>query len=334
MTTAMMTVETNGLQSRNFFGGNLIERFVRFAGVAEKSAATYKTALRQLAKYFVANNITTPTREDLEMWRDGLIADKKSPATVQLYLTSAKLFFRWTAQENLYPDISDHLKAKVRVNHEHKKDALTARQAGGLIVGVNANFKKSRELADRRKWQSALKAKRDRAILALMMSCGLRCIEVNRADVADLIHEFGRTYLLIQGKGHDAKDSKILVPGQVENLIREYLQARGNVGASDPLFVSAANCNRGVRLSTQSISKMVKANLRAADMDTPRLTAHSLRHTAATTMIFAGVELTQVQQVLRHVNINTTMVYNNAVNRMKNTAEQTAADSIFAAISA
>lgn len=319
MTTAMMTVETNGLQSRNFFGGNLIERFVRFAGVAEKSAATYKTALRQLAKYFVANNITTPTREDLEMWRDGLIADKKSPATVQLYLTSAKLFFRWTAQENLYPNISDHLKAKVRVNHEHKKDALTACQAGNLIQGVKG---------------ATVKAKRDRAILALMMSCGLRCIEVNRADVADLIHEFGRTYLLIQGKGHDAKDSKILVPGQVENLIREYLQARGNVGASDPLFVSAANCNRGVRLSTQSISKMVKANLRAADMDTPRLTAHSLRHTAATTMILAGVELTQVQQVLRHVNINTTMIYNNAVNRMKNTAEQTAADSIFAAISA
>ena len=79
---------------------------------------------------------------------------------------------------------------------------------------------------------------------------------------------------------------------------------------------------------------MVKANLRGVGMDSKRLTAHSLRHTAATTMIIAGVELTKVQQVLRHVNINTTMIYNNAVERMKNTAEQTAANAIFDTISA
>ena len=79
---------------------------------------------------------------------------------------------------------------------------------------------------------------------------------------------------------------------------------------------------------------MVKANLRSAGIDSPRLTAHSLRHTAATTMIIAGVALTQVQQVLRHVNINTTMIYNNAVERMKNRAEQIAANAIFDNISA
>ena len=79
---------------------------------------------------------------------------------------------------------------------------------------------------------------------------------------------------------------------------------------------------------------MIKANLRAAGFDTPRLTAHSLRHTAATAMIIAGVELTQVQQVLRHVSISTTMIYNNAVERMKNQAEQIAANAIFDNISA
>lgn len=319
MTTAIMKAEAGKVQNQNLFGGSLIERFIRFAGVSEKSASTYKTALRQLAKFFAANAITAPTREDLEMWRDGLIADKKSPATVQLYLTSAKLLFKWLAQENIYPNIADNLKAKVKVNHEHKKDALTAKQAGSLIrnvVGTN------------------VKSKRDRAILAAMASIGLRCIEVSRLDVADMIHEFGRTYLLIQGKGHSSKDSKVLLPAQVEALIRDYLKARGNVADNQPLFTSTANRNRGSRLSTQTISKMVKAQLRAAGLNTPRLTAHSLRHTAATTMILAGCDLTQVQQVLRHVSIVTTQIYNNAVERMKNTAEQTAANAIFDTICA
>ena len=101
---AMVTVGGREVQKKNFLQSELVDRFIRFAGVADKSAATYKIALRQLGKYFSVNAIVTPAREDLENWRDGLIADKKSPATVQLYLTSAKIFFRWLAQENLYGD--------------------------------------------------------------------------------------------------------------------------------------------------------------------------------------------------------------------------------------
>lgn len=320
MTMAVITTTaTHEVQTKKLLAETLIDRFIRFAGVSEKSATTYKIALRQLNKYFSENHIVAPTREDLETWRDKLIADKKSPATVQLYLTSAKLLFRWLAQEGVYANIADHLKSRVKINHEHKKDALTAAQAGKLIKSVNGK---------------SLKNLRDRAILSLMASTGLRCIEVSRADVADMIHEFGRTYLLIQGKGHSQNDSRVLLPAQVETLIKDYLADRGNVSADAPLFASTANRNRGQRLSTQSISKMVKANLRAVGFDTPRLSAHSLRHTAATAMIIAGVELTQVQQVLRHVNINTTMIYNNAVQRMKNQAEQIAANAIFDSIAA
>ena len=314
MTTAIVKVESREVQTKNFFNGDLLNRWLRFAGVSDKTALTYKIALNQLAKYFNTNAIERPARTDLENWRDELIAAKKSPATVRLYLTSAKIFFRWLAQEGIFPNIADNLKAKVKIVHTHKKDALTSKQAASLLQAVKGDN---------------VKDKRDKAIMALMMTAGLRCIEVERLDVADMIEQFGRTYLLIQGKGHYEKDAQVLLPAQVENLIRDYLQARGNVADSAPLFISTANRNRGQRLSTQTISKMVKANLRAGGMNTPRLTAHSLRHTAATTMILAGVGLMQVQQVLRHTNINTTMIYNNAIERMKNLAEQTAANSIF-----
>lgn len=314
METEIVACQKIDVHEKFFFSGELVERFIRFVGVSEKSASTYRIALRQLHRYFQACDISTPTRADIENWRDKLIAEKKSAATVQLYLTSVKIFFRWLNQEQIYPNIADHLKSRVKISHEHKKDALTAAQAGNLLKSVKGDD---------------VKAKRNRAILALMMTAGLRTIEVERADCGDMINQFGKTYLLIQGKGRSAKDAKVLVPLQVVRLIQEYWKVRGRITAAEPLFTSTANCNRGQRLSTQAISKMVKAALRNVGMNTPRLTAHSLRHTAATAMILSGVELTQVQQVLRHVNINTTMIYNNAVERMKNTAEQTAADSIF-----
>jgi len=318
MTTAIIKAEAREVQSKKFVQAALVERFIKFAGVMEKSAQTYKTALNQLFRYFAANEISQPSREDLENWRDGLIADKKSPATVQLYLTSCKIFFRWLSLERLYTNIADHLKSRVKVSHEHKKDALTATQAGKLIKGVKGD---------------SLKAKRDKAIIALMVATGIRCVEVVRADKGDIVPKFGKTFLMIQGKGHSAKDAEVLLPAQVEKLIEVYLQARGNVAADEPLFTSISNRNKGARLTTQTISKMCKANLRAAGFDTPRLTAHSLRATAATTMIIAGVELTQVQQVLRHVSIVTTQIYNHAVQRLKNQAEQTAANAIFDTIS-
>ena len=329
MTAAMITIEAGEVQSQNILGGSLVERFLVFAGVAEKSALTYRKSLKQLAKFFAAENITVPTRADLENFRDNLIAEGKSPATVHLYLTSAKVFFRWTAQEGIFPNIADHLKARVKISHEHKKDALTPAQARKLVNAVGKGEPKKR----RSKAADSLKSKRDRAIIALMATAGLRTIEVIRADVGDLISQYGKTFLLVQGKGHSAKDARVLVASQVVSLIREYLQARGDVDdVTDPLFTSTANRNRNARLQTQTISKLVKANLRGIGLDSPRLTAHSLRHTAATTQLLAGADISQVQQCLRHVNINTTMIYNNAVERMKNQVEQTAADSIFGGV--
>lgn len=317
MPPAIVTMKSGAMEAQNFFKGELLNRWLRFSGVSDKSALTYKIALKQLSKFFRANAIDKPAREDLEKWRDRLLAEKKSASTIQLYLTATKIFFRWLAQENIFPNIADHLKSKIKINHDHKKDALTAAQASNLLKGVGGN---------------SVKSKRDKAILALMMTAGLRTIEVSRADCGDMIQQFGKSYLLIQGKGHSDKDARILLPVQVETLIRDYLKTRGNVESSQPLFSSCANRSRGARLSAQAVSKMVKANLRAIGLDSPRLTAHSLRHTAATQMILSGVDLPKVQQVLRHVNINTTMIYNNAVERLKNQAEQTVANAIFANI--
>lgn len=304
----------NSVIASNLFDISLVSRWLKFSAVSEKSVATYTLATRQMFKYFAVNNITRPTREDLENWRDDLIAAGKAPSTIQLYLTSCKLFFRFLAMENLYPNIADHLKSRCKVNHEHKKDALTAVQSAQLLKSVKGD---------------SLKALRDRAILALMLTAGLRTIEIERADIQDIYHFNDVCFLRVLGKGRTSKSESVRIAPQVENLINAYLKARGTVSDNSPLFTSCARRNFGARISTQTIRKMAKANLRGIGLDSKRLSAHSLRHSAALQMLLNGAELTQVQQVLRHTNINTTMIYNHSLERLKNQSECLAANAIF-----
>ena len=315
MTKAVVAKATISVEKSAVFGENLMERFIKFAGVAEKSATTYITALRQMFKYFRANNITAPKRENLEDWRDGLIDGGKSASTIQLYLCSAKLFFKWLAQEEIYKNIADNLKSRVKISSSHKKDALSAKQSKDLLKSA--------------KGKNSLKDKRNAAIVAMMMTAGLRTIEICRADVGDIRTIDGAIFLYVQGKGRFDKTECVRIAPQVYSLIQKYLKARGKVTGNEPLFTSTSNRCKNARLDTQTIRKMIKANLREIGLDSSRLTAHSLRHTAATVMLLAGIELAKVQMVLRHKSINTTLVYSHAIERLKNTAELSAANAIF-----
>lgn len=297
----------------NLLNENLISRWLKFAGVSDNSITTYGRCIKQLARYFADNHISTPSREDLENWRDSLIDSGKSASTVNLYLTSCKLFFRFLAQEKLYQNITDHLKNRVKISSGHKKDALSVSQAKDLQKSIKGN---------------SLKDLRDKAIIALMLSTGLRSVEVVRANACDIRQIEGNYFLFVQGKGRSDKAESVLIAPKVYQKLQDYLKARKASGEkvlkNSPLFVSTARRNKNARLDTQTIRKMIKFNLRNIGIDTPNITCHSLRHTAATIMIQQGEKLYNVQMVLRHRNLATTMIYNNAINRMKNRAEITA----------
>ena len=163
-----------------------------------------------------------------------------------------------------------------------------------------------------------------------MMCCGLRTIEVSRANIGDLVKTYGRIALYVQGKGRTDRRECVMIPAQVEKMIRAYLVARGVSDVSAPLFAGIGNRNKGGRMTTDTISRIVKAAFRANQLDSKRLTAHSLRHSAATAMLLAGVELMKVQQILRHKNINTTMIYAHNLERIKNHGEDAAASAFVA----
>ena len=294
-------------------GAELFTRFISYLDASPKTVETYTRALRQMFKYFSLNGIRQPQREDILAFRDDLKQAGLKPTTVQNYITAAKLFFKWTAQEGLYPNVAEHLKG-AKLNRDHKKDYLTSRQVKEVLGGVE---------------RTTLKGLRDYAILALMVTGGLRTIEVIRADVADLRTAGESTILYVQGKGKEEKTDYVKISPAVEKAIRAYLRARGAAAENSPLFASTSNNNTGKRMTTRAVSGMVKDRLQDAGYDSSRLTAHSLRHTAVTLSLLAGKDITEVQQFARHANITTTMIYNHALDKSKNSCADAVANMLF-----
>lgn len=114
---------------------------------------------------------------------------------------------------------------------------------------------------------------------------------------------------MVQGKGHDEKDDFVQLVDAPYKAIRNYLAERPNADAKQPLFTSESNNNEGGRMTTRAISALVKECLKAIGLDSHLFTAHSLRHTAGTSVLRAGGSLEEAQMLLRHTNPATTEIY-------------------------
>ena len=313
MNAIITTIQPENIIEQQEVGIELYTRFIAYLDATPKTIETYSKALKQLFNYFSFNGIKRPQREDIIAFKEELKASGKKPSTVQNYITATKLFFSWTAQEGYYPNIADHLKG-AKLDREHKKDYLTSRQVKEILDSIE---------------RETIQGLRDYAILVLMVTGGLRDIEVSRADIGDLRTAGEYTVLYVQGKGRQEKTEYVKISAPVEKAIRAYLKARGDAKESEPLFTSLSNNSKGKRLSTRSISGMVKSRLKEAGYNSERLTAHSLRHTAVTLSLLAGKDITEVQQFARHANITTTMIYNHSLDKAKNSCSEAITQAIF-----
>lgn len=284
---------------------DLIQRWVLFAQVKPASVKAYTKGAKNFLGYMKANGISNINREVLISYR-AFLGEKYKAASANLYLTATKLFVTFLYQEGkIVVDAAQHVKG-FKVSEQHAKDALSAETTKKIIGNFDT---------------STLKGKRNAAIYATMTTCALRCVEVMRANIADMVKRGEKIFLYVQGKGRDDKTECVEIPRGVYNLIKSYICERGEVGNEEPLFASVSHRNYGGRLTTTSISRIIKGIFRANGIDSPRITAHSLRHTAATTMIQAGHPLRQVQEVLRHKNISVTQRYLHELDRFSNGGE-------------
>lgn len=302
----------NGIVESQPLNELLLARWESFIDVRPKSKDTYRKAVKQFIAYLSENGISQPTRETVIEWRDSLKESHK-PTTIQTYITAVKLFFRWLEQEGIYKNIADHVKG-VKVSTGHKKDYLTSKQSHKVLESIDTD---------------TLKGLRDHAIVGLMLTTGVRTIEVTRADIADLRTVGDTAVLYVQGKGKDEKADYVKLAPQVETAIRDYITARGASEESEPLFTSTSRNNYGERMTTRSIRAIAKNSMIEAGFNSDRLTAHSMRHTAGTLALLNGASTREVQQLLRHSNINTTMIYAHELDRAKNDSELKVANAIF-----
>lgn len=308
----MMELERTEPQDVSF-KMSLYDDFVAYLDAKPRTVQTYKTNLRQFFGWIRDNSIKNPTRADILKYRDGLKEHLK-PSTVNGYITTVRLFFSWAAQAGLYPNVADHIKG-ARIDPGHKKDYLTAEQMDGVLDGID---------------RTTVKGRRDYAIILLMVTGGLRDIEVSRANIEDIQTIGGIKVLFVQGKGRDDRNEYVKLPRETAQAVKECLKDREPVkDKKAPLFASLSNHCRGQRMSTKTISTIVKEKLIQAGYDSPRLTAHSLRHTAVTLSLKAGIPLQEVQQFARHKSIVTTQIYEHDLEKINNHAAAAIATALF-----
>ncbi len=291
----------------------VITRFTSFLDVAPLTVRAYSSGIKQFAKYISFTGIKNPVRDDVMSFKKDLEAKGKKTATIALYLSALKRFFSWTESEGVYQNITIGVKAPKQTKG-HKKDAFTGTQVKSILEGID---------------RSNLEGLRNYAIFGLMTTCGLRTVEVTRATIEDLRTVGGVPVLYIQGKGKTEKTDFVKIPDQVETALRAYFKARGEIQTNEPLFTSVSKRNKGSQLTTRTISSIAKSAMIKAGFNSSRLTAHSLRHTAVTLALLGGQDLSDVQAFARHSSINTTMIYNHAVNRIQSQCETLIAKSIF-----
>lgn len=165
---------------------------------------------------------------------------------------------------------------------------LTLEQAKSLLDTINNN-------------PNELFRKRDYAIVALFLNCGLRLSELVSID----IHKIKEDTLTVIGKGN--KERTIYLNEACKEALNDYIKIRPkDVKDEKALFLS----KRKNRISTRAVQHMIDKYLEKTGLDPSIYSTHKLRHTAATLMYkYGNVDIRALQDILGHENVATTQIY-------------------------
>ncbi len=156
-----------------------------------------------------------------------------------------------------------------------------------------------------------LRTLRDRAILEMLFSTGLR---VSELCALDRYIDLANGEITVRGKGDKLRI--VFVADRAKRAIKDYLGSRGDTDAA--LFISltkAKNPKIIGRIIPRTIQRVVRYYGRKAGIAGKKLTPHTLRHMFATDLLSNGADLRSVQELLGHSNVATTQVYTHITNK-------------------
>lgn len=296
------------------FDRSLFKRFIDYTDVKDTTIKGYAVCIRSFVRWMNDTGVRTPNRADIMQYKLFLSDHHYSAGTQRQYLRAVKHFFKWTAAEGLFPNIADNIKgAKVKQDNT-RKDPFTEAEIIQVINSIDT---------------ATVTGKRDKAVILLAVTCGLRIIEMQRADIGDIVMKSGERVIYIQGKGHDEKDDYKKIVPEVWQAISDYLKTRPGAGKKDPLFASTSNRSKGKRIAEPTFSTMIKEIFRRAGFDSNRLTAHSLRHTSVTMLLKSGASLQEAQAHARHADPKTTTIYAHNIDKAEQHPEKLIYDHLF-----
>lgn len=282
----------------------VIEDFKRNLDATPKTKETYVKGVKAFIKWCNKNNVSEVTHATLIQYKEDLMTDKKAN-TISMYMTALKKLYKYLETKGIKNIASDLKGAKQSRNYT--KDPLTLDQAKDLLNSIN---------------RTTNEGKRNYALIHLLITTGLRTIEIERANIEDIRNIANNSVLYIMGKGRQRKDEYVKLTYETLKAINDYLATRNIKDNKEPLFISYSDRTNGQRLKTRSIRDIIKKAYKKIGINSETITTHSLRHTAITLSLLGGTPLQEVQQMARHSNINTTMIYAHNLKRIESNAEQ------------
>jgi len=285
----------------------IIEQFLYDQDVRERSRTAYRRALKQFFLW-----VQDAGLDPWQLQRNHIIAYKHhqlerglAPATVAAYITALRQFYEFMDVVGYYKNIAARIKPP-DVDKASSKQFMTLDQAQRLLNHLRDTDPRAYAMA------------------AVMIYGGLRVVEVSRLKLSDITEAHGVPVLMVHGKGrYETQKRQVEYVADLQTVLKQYIAThRRGALAGEPVFVSNANRNRGKGMTATMISMEIKKGLRAIGINTPTITAHSLRHTNATLAIERGVSLEDVARNLGHVSVNTTKRYTHAIEDRKSLQRQ------------
>jgi len=254
-----------------------------------ETRGTYARALREFLRWSGKEGRFRFLVRDVERYKRYLMRTRRlSPVSVSTYLTALRRFCNYLVTKKVLRANPAAYVSGIHRPRVHSRDVLDPDDSQRLLDALSNTDERGL---------------RDKAIVQLMLRCGLSDSEVTRANIGDLEQQDRRMLLAVQGKGRTRKDAAVTLPQEVLEAIDQYLGVRARRDPTAPLFVSAGNSSRGRRMTTRAVRDRVNYYLEQTGLrgkgGKGKVTAFSLRHTAALMLARSGATVDEIKEQMR-----------------------------------
>ncbi len=266
------------------------DRDLRARGSAERTRRAYGVDLGGFVEWVGPQGLgpTDVRHRDVRRYAAGLSSAGAAPATVARKLAAIRGLYGFLVRTERAGSNPAELVSSPK-RSEKLPRVLTAEQMRTLLEQIPAST--PLEL-------------RDRAMLELAYSCGLRCEEIVNLDLGSI--DFESEQLRVLGKG--SKERLLPVGEPAQRALERYLQKGRRALAVEPREPALFLSKSGRRLSNSDVTRRLGLWTREAAL-AAGVSPHSLRHSFATHLLEGGADLRTIQELLGHASISTTQVY-------------------------